>query len=76
MSVKTTTTRRLEFVQGSSSKFWQIEVNGSEVHIHFGRIGTSGQFVTKSFPDETAAGKHAEKVTREKLAKGYTDASA
>jgi DNA ligase 1 len=76
MSVKTATTRRLEFVQGSSSKFWQIEVRGSEVQIHFGRIGTSGQFVTKSFPDETAAAKHADKVTSEKLAKGYTEVSA
>jgi DNA ligase 1 len=76
MSVKTATTRRLEFVQGTSRKFWQIEVRGSEVRVHFGRIGTSGQFVTKSFANEAAASKHAEKVTREKLAKGYTDASA
>ena len=76
MSVKTASTRRFEFVQGSSSKFWQIEVDGSEVRIHFGRIGTSGQFVTKSFADENAAAKHAEQVTRAKLAKGYTKVAA
>ncbi len=76
MSIKTQTTRRLEFVQGSSSKFWQIEVDGSEVRIHFGRIATNGQFVTKSFADEQTAAKHAEQVTRAKLAKGYTDVAA
>ena len=73
MSVKIATTRRLEFVQGSSNKFWQIQVCGAEVHIQFGRIGTSGQFVTKSFPDEAAAAKHADKVTREKIVKGYAE---
>jgi predicted DNA-binding WGR domain protein len=52
-----------------------IKVCGSNVHIHFGRIGTSDQFATKSFAVETAAAKYADKVTSEKLAKGYTEVS-
>ena len=74
MSVKTVT-KRFQFVEGNSSKFWQTEVCGAEVHIQFGRIGTSGQAVTKSFADEATAAKHADKIIREKLAKGYIEAA-
>ena len=73
MSVKTATKRHFEFVKGNSSKFWQIEVLGAEVHIQFGRIGTAGQTASKSFADEATAAKHADKIIREKLAKGYIE---
>jgi DNA ligase 1 len=73
MSAKTTTKRRFEFVEGTSRKFWEIETLGSEVHIQFGRIGTAGQAVSKSFPDEAAAAKHADKTMQEKMAKGYIE---
>ena len=32
--------RRFEFIEGGSSKFWQIEKVGSTLNINFGRIGT------------------------------------
>ena len=33
--------RRFEFVGGSSDKFWEIGVNGSEVEVRFGRDAAS-----------------------------------
>ena len=35
--------RRFEFVGGSSAKFWEVSVNGGEVTVCYGRIGTAGQ---------------------------------
>ena len=63
--------RRFEFVEGNSSKFWEVSVNAREVLVRWGRIGTTGQAETKTFADAAAAGKHADKKIQEKLAKGY-----
>jgi DNA ligase-1 len=68
--------RRFEFVEGSSSKFWEICITGSGVQVQFGRIGTAGQSSTKSFTDGETAQNHADKVIREKLAKGYAEVAA
>jgi DNA ligase-1 len=65
--------RRFEYVVGSSDKFWEIEVSGKEVIVRFGRNGTHGQSSTKSFADEAAVQKHAEKLIEEKTAKGYVE---
>jgi len=67
--------RRFEFVDGGSDKFWEISASGTEVTVRFGRNGTNGQTSTKSFPDRDAAEKHAEKLVREKTAKGYVEVS-
>lgn len=66
-------TRRFEFIEGRSAKFWQITTSGKEVEVCFGRLGTSGQLLKKILPDEAAATRHAEKLIGEKLAKGYTE---
>jgi DNA ligase-1 len=65
--------RSFEFVDGKSSKFWEISVSGSEVTVRYGRIGTPGQSQTKSFPSEAAAQAHAEKLIAEKTGKGYVE---
>jgi DNA ligase-1 len=65
--------RRFEFVGGGSDKFWEISVTGSQVSVRFGRNGTGGQAETKSFPDATAAHKHALKKIEEKVRKGYVE---
>ena len=67
-------TRRFEFSEGKSNKFWEIAVQGAEVTVRYGRIGTQGQSNTKSFPDEAAAARHAEKLIEEKTGKGYREA--
>ena len=65
--------RRFEFVEGTSSKFWEIALAGHEVTVRYGRIGTSGQASTKSFTDIAAAARHAEKLIAEKTGKGYRE---
>lgn len=65
--------RYLEFVGGTSAKFWEVDLSGCEVTLRFGRIGSMGQFKTKSFPDPETACKHVEKLIGEKTAKGYRE---
>ena len=60
--------------QGTSNKFWTIEVSGAEHTVHYGRLGTDGQVKTKAFADAAKAAASAEKLIAEKLAKGYTEA--
>ncbi len=72
---ETTMKRYFEFVEGSSSKFWEIAQSEKSVTVRFGRIGTKGQTQTKEFADTAAATKHAEKLIEEKTAKGYHEAA-
>jgi DNA ligase-1 len=65
--------RRFEFVEGTSSKFWEVEVSQANVTVSFGRIGTAGQTRTTAFPDAPAAGQAASKLVAEKTAKGYRE---
>jgi len=71
LPAETSSKRRFEFVQGTSRKFWQITVQGTEVSVVYGRIGTAGQTNNKQFTTTPDALKHAEKLVREKTAKGY-----
>lgn len=65
--------RRFEFVEGTSNKFWSISLEGAEVSVVYGRIGAAGQTNNKQFPAASDARKHAEKLIREKTAKGYVE---
>lgn len=67
--------RELVYMDAKSSKFWNIELTGSSYTVTYGRIGTAGQSLTKSFPSEEAARKDADKLIKEKLGKGYVDAA-
>ncbi len=69
-------TRRFEYVEGTSSKFWEVENDGRQVQVRYGRIGTNGQTQTKSFTSETAAEEHRQKQIASKLAKGYSELAA
>jgi DNA ligase-1 len=65
--------RRFEFVEGSSSKFWEVCVAGCELTTCWGRIGTEGQTKTKSFATEAKAQAEQDKLVDEKLGKGYRE---
>ena len=65
--------RYFELVDDKSSKFWEISTSGTEVTVRYGRIGTTGQTQTKTFGDDPAAQRHAEKLIEEKTAKGYVE---
>jgi predicted DNA-binding WGR domain protein len=66
-------TRRFEFVSGSSSKFWEISTSGNSFTVRFGRLGTAGQSQTKSFTDAASARREAESLIAQKLNKGYVE---
>jgi predicted DNA-binding WGR domain protein/sulfur carrier protein ThiS len=68
--------RRFELVEGSSSKFWEIQLTGVEQTVRFGRIGTSGQIRTKTFADEKTARLETDNLIREKVRKGYHEIGA
>ena len=69
-------TRHFEFVEGTSSKFWEVSISGCDVTVRYGRIGTDGQTQTKSFGDTAAAQKHADKLIAAKVKKGYQEVVA
>ena len=62
---------RYEFVEGSSSKFWEISLDGASFTTTYGKIGTSGQTATKDFDEESEAEEAYEKLVAEKVKKGY-----
>jgi predicted DNA-binding WGR domain protein len=59
--------------EGGASKFWEAVLNGSELTVRFGRIGTRGQVQTKMFATPDAARREQEKLIRSKIAKGYVE---
>jgi predicted DNA-binding WGR domain protein len=65
--------REFQFSDGSSNKFWAIEVNGTSQTVHFGKVGTTGQAQTKEFASEAEAVKASDKLIAEKVKKGYTE---
>lgn len=62
---------RFEFIEGSSKKFWEIGQRGCEMTVRYGRIGANGQTQTKTFSDEARTAREVQKLTAEKLKKGY-----
>jgi predicted DNA-binding WGR domain protein len=68
--------KRLEYVEGSSSKFWEITVSGKTVKTRWGRIGADGQGKETEFASPALAKSTAEKQIAEKLSKGYAEAGA
>ena len=63
--------RRYEFTEGSSQKFWEIELEGESFTARWGRIGTDGQEKEQSFDSAGDARKAADKLIAEKEKKGY-----
>ncbi len=65
--------RYFEFVEGTSSKFWEVWVDGATMFTRYGRIGSAGSVTKKDCPDEAAARKGADKLIAEKTGKGYKE---
>jgi len=59
---------------GTSHKFYEVTVTGSEVRIRYGRIGDSGQVQSKTYPTPEKAQGEASKKIKEKIKKGYEPA--
>jgi len=67
--------RKLIYMDAKSSKFWNISQEGNSYKVTYGRIGSAGQETSKTFDNEAAAVKDAQKLIKEKLGKGYVDAA-
>jgi DNA ligase-1 len=65
--------RYFEFVEGSSSKFWEIRVDGTSFFTRYGKIGTEGQVTQKDYDSEDKAKAEAAKLVAEKTKKGYVE---
>ncbi|MFY0540429.1 WGR domain-containing protein [Nannocystis pusilla] len=68
--------RRFELVEGSSSKFWEIAVDGETMSVCYGRIGTDGTAKDKTFASAAEAEREASKLVAEKTKKGYAEVSS
>jgi len=66
-------TRRFEFREGTSDKFWEVETAGVYAVIRYGRRGTEGSTQPKTFGGARAAESYAAKMIEEKVAKGYRE---
>jgi predicted DNA-binding WGR domain protein len=66
----------LGFSEGSSNKFWRAKVEGNNLLVNYGRIGSDGQTQVKAFASAAAAQTELEKLEREKRKKGYDDLDA
>ena len=62
---------RYELSEGTSNKFWEIELDGASFKTTYGKIGTPGQTTLKQWKDAAEAKKEYEKLVAEKTKKGY-----
>lgn len=65
--------RRFEFSDGKSNKFWEIFQSGKKFTVCFGRVGTKGQAKTKEFTSKESCQKEADKLIAQKTSKGYEE---
>jgi len=65
------TVRELDFVQGTSDKFYRVFTLGTTMVVQYGRNGTFGSISSKEFDDAAAAAKAADKQVAAKMARGY-----
>jgi uncharacterized protein (TIGR02996 family) len=65
--------RTFTYSDAKSHKFWNIDLQGNQFTVTFGRVASAGQTQTKEFADAARAQKEHDKLVKEKLAKGYTE---
>ena len=68
--------KHLKYIDGTSDKFWQIEVTDNKFTVTYGKNGTSGVSQIKSFDTNEDCMKAAEKLLAEKIKKGYSEDGA
>lgn len=57
--------------QSQHNKYWSYEINGTDVHVKWGRIGGTSDEQVKSFKSNAEVQKFVNKKVREKEKKGY-----
>lgn len=64
----------LELSEGREHKFYEVTLDGPQLTLRYGRIGTAGQSKTTTLANPAAALAEAQKKLTEKRKKGYQDA--
>ena len=54
-----------------SNKYWEIGLNGKNIIVQYGRVGTKGQRMIKAFDSEDLALKEKRKLIAQKVSKEY-----
>lgn len=57
--------------ESGNQKFWNAEIKGSSVTIHFGTVGTPGTIGCREFSSYEAAENFLAQRVRKKLEEGY-----
>lgn len=65
--------RTFNLVEGTSDKFWHIDVAGDTVTVRFGRNGTAGQVRSTRHESAAQAAEEADKLVVSKVRKGYVE---
>ncbi|WP_029920122.1 AAA domain-containing protein [Nevskia soli] len=65
--------REFRVQEGNSNKFWRIGVRDRDVVVTYGRVGSRGQTLTKSFDTPERAALEMRKLIAEKQRKGYLE---
>jgi predicted DNA-binding WGR domain protein len=68
--------QRYKYVDGASSKFWEIGIEGKTVTVRFGKIGSNGQTQVKTHASPELARKAHDKLVAEKTRRGYRSKDA
>ncbi|MFF2010543.1 WGR and DUF4132 domain-containing protein [Streptomyces sp. NPDC058195] len=68
--------RRWEYVEGSTSKFWETGAEGAVVTVRYGRCGSDGRTQTKEYASPGAATAQVARTIAEKEKKGYREVGA
>jgi uncharacterized protein (TIGR02996 family) len=65
--------RQFELSEGSSSKYWEVEIKKTSVYTHFGKSGSKGQLKVKDLANKAGAEKELARMVAEKLEQGYVE---
>ena len=68
-----TPTRRFEYTQGTSNKFWEVWCVDENMHCRWGRIGGRAQKKTWWYGSVAAARSMASRKANQKIGKGYVE---
>jgi uncharacterized protein (TIGR02996 family) len=60
-----------ELEEGTSRKFYRIELHGTRVHLHWGRIGTEGEHQVIACENEAAARAEYQRQLDKRTERGY-----
>ena len=65
--------RRFELYDGRSRHFWECNMAGPTLFLHWGKIGATGQMQVKTFPSPAAAWSVLGELISHKVHVGYRE---